>query len=99
MTEVTKLPDGSAFAVASLPLPATHWIYEDTGEPPAPWGTLAVCEQVEVRTAVQAALRYAIKGATMNGRETDFDPDALVQNMMVGLFGYCERAKCAEIRK
>lgn len=47
----------------------------------------------EVRKAVQAALRYAIKGATMNGRETDFDPDALVRNMMVGLFGYYQKSE------
>ena len=88
MTEVTKLPDGSAFAVVSMPLPETHWIYEETGEPPAPWNDAPPTARREIQADIQAALRYAIKGATMNGRETDFDPDALVQNMMVGLFGY-----------
>lgn len=86
MTEVTKLPDGSAFAAVSMPLPETHWIYEETGEPPAPWQD--VHDRHLIEDDIKAALRYAIKGATMNGRETDFDPDALVQNMVVGLFGY-----------
>lgn len=28
---VTVLPDGSAFAVVSMPLPQTHWLYEKNG--------------------------------------------------------------------
>ena len=38
--------------------------------------------------AVRAAIKYAIRGATMCGQEMDFDPDAMVQNMIVGLLGY-----------
>ena len=34
------------------------------------------------------AAKYAVVGATMRGKDTDFDPDALVQNMVVGLLGY-----------
>lgn len=32
--------------------------------------------------------RYAVKAATMNGTEMDFDPDALVQNLVVAFLGY-----------
>ncbi len=37
---------------------------------------------------VRQAAKHAVRAATMNGKETDFDPDALVQNMIVGLLGY-----------
>jgi len=36
---------------------------------------------------VVAAIRYAVRGATMCGREQDFDPDALVQNAVYALCG------------
>lgn len=38
--------------------------------------------------AIRAAGRYAVRCATMNGREMDFDPDALLQNLVVGFLGY-----------
>jgi hypothetical protein len=85
------LPDGSAFAVLSFPLPQDHWLYAertysatDQVEPdelPAPILTHAQ------RTAVVAAVRYAVRGATMCGKEADFDPDALVQNAVYALCG------------
>ncbi|MGE8691489.1 MAG: hypothetical protein ACN6PJ_30380 [Achromobacter sp.] len=87
---VTVLPDGSAFALASFPLPATHWLYaereyapgaEEPKELPAPILTHAQ------RDAVVAAVRYAVRGATMCGKEPDFDPDALVQNAVYALCG------------
>ncbi len=37
---------------------------------------------------VANAVRYGIKVATNNGKEKDFDPDAIVQGVLVGLFGY-----------
>jgi hypothetical protein len=37
---------------------------------------------------VREAAKYAVRGATMHGAEMDFDPDALVQNLLVGMFGY-----------
>jgi hypothetical protein len=37
---------------------------------------------------VRAAARFAVRAATSNGAINDFDPDALVQNMIVGLLGY-----------
>ncbi|MBN3848682.1 hypothetical protein G3N58_17895 [Paraburkholderia sp. Ac-20342] len=88
----TILPDGSAFSVASLPLPADHWLYaprssewdsaRETGaDTPHPILTHAQ------RDAVVAAVRYAIRGTTMCGKESDFDPDALVQNAVYALCG------------
>jgi hypothetical protein len=38
--------------------------------------------------AVRAAGKYAVRCATMNGAEMDFDPDALLQNLVVGMLGY-----------
>jgi hypothetical protein len=89
--DTTVLPDGSAFSVGSLPLPKDHWIYApatysepDQIEPddkPIPILTHAQ------RDAVVAAVRYAVRGATMRGQCEDFDPDALVSNAVVALCG------------
>jgi hypothetical protein len=88
---VTVLPDGSAFAVVSFPLPKDHWLYaersawdskrDDYAETPLPILTNAH------RYAVTAAGRYAVRGATMCGKEMDFDPDALVLNLCYALCG------------
>ena len=37
---------------------------------------------------IRAAARYAIRGATMSGKDENFDPDAMVQNFIVGMLGY-----------
>jgi len=37
---------------------------------------------------IRAAARYALRASTMNGREPDYDPDAVLQNLVVGLLGY-----------
>ncbi len=87
---VVILPDGSAFGVMSFPLPDDHWLYapneykDGEYEPidlPKPILTHALSD------AVVAAVRYAVRGATMRGQETDFDPDALVQNAVYALCG------------
>jgi hypothetical protein len=87
---VTVLPDGSAFAVASYPLPKDHWLYADREYEPG------ADEPKELPTpilthdhhdVVVAAVRYAVRGATMCGKESDFDPDALVQNAVYALCG------------
>lgn len=86
---VTVLPDGSAFMVASFPLPDDHWLYSPEHEDP-PAGLLIGTDdphRKELVEHVRAAARYAVRAATMNGKELDFDPDALVQNMVVGLLG------------
>jgi len=84
----TILPDGSAFCTASFPLPKDHWIYEATGEPPMPWKIGEGEERFEIAEEIREAVKYGIRGATMSGAEGDFDPDALMQNIVVGLLGY-----------
>lgn len=88
--EATVLPDGSAFAVYSYPLPKDHWLYasreyeqgaEEPKELAAPILTHAAREQVV------SAIRYAVRAATDCGKETNFDPDALVQNAVYALCG------------
>lgn len=92
MSDYTILPDGSAFGVMSFPLPQDHWLYappcqawdekrDTAADTPHPILTH------EQRDAVIAAVRYAIRGATMCGKEQDFDPDALVQNAVYALCG------------
>lgn len=89
-SEVTVLPDGSAFGVMSYPLPKTHWLfaereYEDGQHEPIELGNPILTH--ELRDAVVSAVRYAIRGATNCGKEMDFDPDALVQNAVYALCG------------
>ena len=92
MSNETVLPDGSAFFTASMPLPKDHWIYapncqewdelrDTSADVPHPILTSAD------RQFVIAAVRYAVRGATMNGKDVDFDPDALVQNACYALCG------------
>lgn len=82
------LPDGSGAFTASLPLPKTHWLYADhDNDPPMPMRVGVGPKRNELADQVKAAARYAIRASTMNGKETDFDPDAMVQNMIVGLLG------------
>jgi hypothetical protein len=84
-----QLPDGSACFTASFPLPKDHWLYAvGLGEPPAPWRVGEGALRSEWAAKITAAARYAIRGATMSGQESDFDPDAMVQNMIVGMLGY-----------
>ena len=97
--EVTILPDGSAFSTASFPLPKDHWLYaprtewdskrDDYMETPQP-----ILHRAQ-RDAVIAAARYAIRGATMCGQETDFDPDALALNFVYALCGPAHRSVVA----
>ncbi len=42
----------------------------------------------ELAEAIRDACRYACKASTMNGTEMDFDPDAMVRNMVFGMLGY-----------
>jgi hypothetical protein len=37
---------------------------------------------------IRKAGKYAVRAATMKGKEMDFDPDALLQNLVVGFLGY-----------
>ncbi len=70
-----------AFATMSMPLPKTHWIYQKDDTP-------AKLNRRQFEKAIRAAGKYAVRCATMNGTEMDFDPDALLQNLVVGMLGY-----------
>ncbi len=85
------LPDGSGFATASWPLPDDHWLTAPGDNHRPPMGLRLGTEHPQHRelvAKVRAAGRYAVRCATMNGKEEDFDPDALVQCLIVGLLGY-----------
>jgi hypothetical protein len=86
--QVTVLPDGSAFMIGSFPLPKDHWIYEENGDPPMSLGQVHGEERQELAEKIRAAAKYAIRGATWSGKDMDFDPDALMQNLIIGLIGY-----------
>ena len=88
--EVGLLPDGSGFATMSLPLPKDHWLTaEGFDEPPMPMrmGTDDPRRE-EMKKQIVAAGRYAVRAATGNGKIDDFDPDAMVDNFVIGLLGY-----------
>ncbi len=48
----------------------------------------AVLTKEEFSEQIRKAGKYAVRCATMNGKDMDFDPDALLQNLMVGMLGY-----------
>ena len=92
MSNYIELPDGSAFGCISLPLPKDHWIFKSschewdsirdtTADTPYP----ILTHQLE--KYIVTAARYAIRSATLNGKEMDFDPDALIQNFVYALCG------------
>jgi len=103
------LPDGSGFVLGSFPLPKDHWIYQGEGDldSPAPFlrGTDDPDRKAWAQKIIEAA-RFAIRGATRHGKEMDFDPDALVLNMVVGMLGYwtpdgthaTRGVQCTEVR-
>lgn len=93
------LPDGSGFATMSLPLPKDHWLYvEGYNESPMPFrlGTEEnginilprIATRQEFAEKIREAGKYAIRASTLNGKEIDFDPDAMLQNLVVGMLGY-----------
>ena len=82
--------DGSAFGVMSFPLPDDHWLYAPNQYRDGEYEPIDLPKPIlthALRDAVVAAVRYAVRGATMRGQETDFDPDALVQNAVYALCG------------
>lgn len=100
MDDITKLPDGSAFGVLSMPLPETHWVYqrEHDDAPPIPMlmGKKHP-DRAKFEEMLKEAGKYAIRSATMHGQDNDFDPDALIQNLIVGFLGYHTETGLSEL--
>lgn len=104
ITDAGALPDGSGYAVISIPLSKDHWIYGgEPGEPPPAPFRVGVGDKVIIRCGdsefeqltrgqladrIRSAGRYAVRAATTRGTDMDFDPDALLQNLIVGMLGY-----------
>lgn len=90
INEVHHLPNGSGFATMNYSLPKDHWLtVEGYNVPPMPFRM----EGDDLRRhkwaeKIRAAGRYAVRASTMNGKDDDFDPDALVQNFVIGMLGY-----------
>ncbi len=80
----------SSFGTLSLPLPPNHWLtFPGYEKPPMPYrmGTDNP-ERVVWEKMLRAAGQYAYRAATMNGQAKNIDPDALIQNLIVGFLGY-----------
>lgn len=76
------LPDDSSFFVASFPLPEDHWIYSKDEHQAMP--------QVYIQTnrdVIRNAAKWAIKACTYDGKDMDFDPDALVNSLVRAICG------------
>lgn len=86
--ESGALPDGSGFATLSMELPKDHWLYQSNDAPPMPWRIGEGKERMMLAEGIRAAARYAIRAATMSGKDENFAPDAMVQNFIVGMLGY-----------
>ena len=77
-----ELPDGSGCFTGSLPLPKDHWLYTTVSD-----GDPEPILSHDLRDELQSRVRLAVCAATFNGKENDFDPDALVQNVLFNLCG------------
>lgn len=85
---MTRLPDGSGFFTADYPLPHDHWLYQPIAENHRKtYGEDEGVIHPFSRTQAIEAFQWAIKDATACGTIKDFDPDALVQNLVFAMFG------------
>lgn len=88
--EAARLPDGSGMAIVSFPLPADHWLLKDGfNNPPMPFRMGSDDPRRECfERQIGAAAEYAIRASTMNGKDSDFDPDAMRRNFITAMLGY-----------
>lgn len=86
---VTVLPDGSAVMLTSTPLPKDHWLYEGTENnlPKCVLTSEIVQDSEKLKYLIRTAGKYAIKTCTRNGQDMDFDPDAMLQALVLALLG------------
>lgn len=74
-------------------LPKDHWIYQKGPDgfdlpPPMVFRMASGYSRQQAAQKIWEAAKYAVRGATMHGTAMDFDPDALCQNLVVGMLGY-----------
>ncbi|MDE2104641.1 MAG: hypothetical protein KGL39_45820 [Patescibacteria group bacterium] len=85
---MNRLPDGSGFMIGEFPLPKDHWLLRD-GDNRVPMRLRVGINspyRKQLEWVFRAAVRYGLRVSTMNGKEA-LDPDALVQNVIVGALG------------
>jgi hypothetical protein len=89
VSDVVELADGSGFFTATYPLPDDHWVFghENNDEPPAPFRDYTNTSRHQFAEKLRLAARYAIRAATGHGRDSDFDPDAMVSYFVTGALG------------
>lgn len=87
--EMQRLPDGSGFAIMSMPLSKDHWLTkEGFDEPPAPMKIGVGPQRDDLAKMIRLAAKFAVRASTANGKIEDFDPDAMVGNFVIGMLGY-----------
>ena len=84
---IANFPEGHIAMVVSFPLPKNHWIFQEHKEPPAPLDMVSIEERMLLESKFKDVIKYAVR-ATIGSKDMDFDPDAMIQNFMVGMFGY-----------
>lgn len=74
----------------SLPVPNDHWSKAPRASEPPMLLCMGVGDprRAEIEEAVKQAARYALKTAERHGMTGDFDWDAFVGNVIVGVVGY-----------
>lgn len=80
--------EGFSYEPPPMPLRVGQHQHIWIGLPSQQAGVTTPWPRERLAEAIRAAGRYAVRAATMQGREMDFDPDALIQNLVVGILGY-----------
>lgn len=88
--EIMLFPGGHGCATMEIPLRKDHWIYtERLGlEPPMPFKMGISDLRDVVAEKIREAGKYALLASSYTAAEVGFDPDAFLQNLVVGLLGY-----------
>jgi hypothetical protein len=85
--------------IGSFPLPKDHWIYEEIPAPmPLRMANNAIImislPDREIKLTKEEFIgiirdigKYAVRTSTMNGKNMDLDPDAMLQNLVIGFLG------------
>ena len=87
--EIKRITPTDGFAVGSFPLPDGHWLMADGDNvPPMPWRRGKGPERDRIEKELRSAAMFAVRATTRNGKDDDYDPDAMVTNFVIGMLGY-----------